>query len=144
MAKITSKGIGGRHEEAVSGIAGILPGTQLKLNSSGEVILHTTAGGLLGDEILIAEEDALQGRGVTVAYTLGDIVSFLVLAKGDVVNMLIADEQNVAVGDRIISNGSGLMKKTTGSPAVNMGIALEDNDLTGSNTSNTLSFVRVT
>jgi len=48
-----------RHEEMKANEAGIYPGMLLKMDSSGEVGMHDSKGGDLGDEVLIAEEDAL-------------------------------------------------------------------------------------
>ncbi len=137
-----------RHEEAVAGIAGIYPGMLLKLNSSGEVILHTTEGGELGDEVLIAEEDALQGNTIATVYTLAEVVSYIVAPKGSVLNMLIEDGQDIAIGDKIMSAGNGKLKITTDlesgeTLAHVVGVAEEANDLTGSNTSDTISAVRL-
>ena len=137
-----------RHEEAAAGEAGIYPGMLLKLNSSGQVILHTTEGGALGDETLIAEEDALQGRTVSQVYTAGDTVSYLVPGIGAEINMLIEDAQDIAIADKIMSAGNGKLKETTDlesgeTLAKVIGIAIEANDLTGSNTSDTLSAIRI-
>ncbi len=138
-----------RHDEAKAGIAGIYPGMLLKLNSSGEVVLHTTEGGVLGDEILIAAEDALQGRTVSQVYTVGDIVTYYVAPRGSVLRMLIEDGQDIAIGDKIMSAGNGKLKETTDlesgeTLAQVVGVAEEDNDLTGSNSSDTISAVRIT
>lgn len=137
-----------RQEEAVAGEAGIYPGMLLKMNSSGQVVMHSTEGGVLGDEVLIAAEDALQGNTVDTVYTVSTPVTYLVPNKGSEVRMLIEDGQDIAVGDKIMSAGNGLLKETTDlesgeTLASVVGVALEANDLTGSNTSNTLSLVRV-
>ena len=137
-----------RHEEAIAGEAGIYPGMLLKLNSSGQVVKHSTEGGVLGDEVLIAEEDALQVNTVDTVYAVSEIVSYLIPNVGSVINMLIEDESDIAIGDKIMSAGNGLLKETTAlesgeTLAVVVGVAEEANDLTGSNTSNKLSAVRV-
>ena len=145
--RIHSKG-DARHEEDLAGIAGIYPGMLLKRNSSGEVILHTTEGGALGDETLIAEEDALQGRNADTVYDVDTVCSYLVPAKGSVLNLLIEDGQDIAIGDKIMSAGNGKFKETTDlesgeTLAHVIGVAEEANDLTGSNTSDTRSAVRI-
>ncbi len=132
-----------RQEEAVAGEAGIYPGMLLKLNSSGQVVKHSTAGGVLGDEVLVAIEDVLQGKTVATVYASGSIVSYIIPQKGSVVNMLIADEQDIAIADKIISNGDGKLKETTGTPAATIGVAEEACDLTGSASDDTLCSVRI-
>jgi len=56
--RIHSKGAF-RHEEDQAAEAGIYPGMLLRLDNAGEVEMHDTEGGAVGDEVLIAEEDAL-------------------------------------------------------------------------------------
>ena len=134
--------------EAVAGESGIKPGMLLKLNSSGQVIKHATEGGVLGDEKLFAMEDALQGANADTAYTSGEIVTYMVSPPGSIINMLIEDGQDIAVGDKIMSAGNGLLKETTDlesgeTLAQVIGVAQEVNDLTGSNTSDTRSAVRI-
>lgn len=136
------------YEEAAAGEAGIYPGMLLKMNSSGEVIKHTTEGGVLGDETLIATEDAGQGRNVDTVYTSGDIVFYLVPQKGAEVRMLIEDGQDIAIGERVMSAGNGKLKDVadieSGDTLTHVvGVAMEANDLTGSNTSDKISRIRV-
>lgn len=135
-------------EEAKAGESGIYPGMLIKLNSSGEVIKHTTEGGNLGDETLIAMEDALQGKNADQVYTDGEIVTYMIANVGSVVNMLIEDEQDIDIGDKIMSAGNGKLKETTDlesgeTLAKVVGVATEANDLTGSNTDDTRSQVRI-
>lgn len=140
--RIHAKGSYDRNLELIAGEAGIKPGMLCKINSAGAVIKHSTSGGALGDENLIALEDALQGSiNVDTAYTNGQRV-FLAIAKaGSEYNILIADEEDVNVGDKIMAGGAGTFKVNSGGTKV-VAIAVEDNDLTGSNTSNKLSQVR--
>jgi hypothetical protein len=136
------------HEEAIAASAGIYPGMLLKLNSSGEVALHTTSGGVMGDEVLIAEEDALQGKNKDTVYADDAIVSYIVCQPGTVVNMLIADAEDIAIGDKIVSNGDGLLAEAGGLASAEaygkiVGVAIEANDLSGSAVANGHSAVRV-
>jgi len=137
-----------RQEEALAAQAGIYPGMLLKLDSAGKVTKHTTEGGVLGDEILIAAEDALQGNPVETVYTDGAVVTYIIPAKGSVVNMLIEDGQNLSIAERVMSAGNGLLKSVddieSGDTLTHVpGRAVEACDLTGSNTSNTLCPIRV-
>ena len=131
-----------RHEEAVSGIAGIYPGMLVKLDSDGKVVLHTTSGGALGDEVLVAAEDALHGKTVSTVYTLGAIVSLIIPQRGCELNLLIAVDEEIAVADKIMSGGDGTFVKNSGGTVV-IGVATEANDLSDSGDANTLSAVRI-
>ncbi len=139
--RIHAKGDYDRRFEAVAAEANIKPGMLVKLDANGKVTRHTTSGGALGDENIIVLEDALQGVNVDTAYTIAERVFLAIPKAGSEYNVLIADEENVAVGDKIMAGGSGLFKKNAGGTKV-IAVAVEDNDLTGSNTSNKLSQVR--
>lgn len=133
------------HIEALAGESGIYPGMLLSINSSGELIKNAVAGGGYGDEIIIAIEERLQGeKNVETVYTSGQRVFAVIPADGDEINLRIVDGADIDVGDKIISNGNGLLKETTGVPKAMVGVAVEDNDLSASaNTANTLSTVRI-
>ena len=135
-------------EAAVAGEAGIYPGMLLKLNASGQVVKHTTEGGVLGDESLIAIEDAMQGNTIATVYTSGDVVQYIVPGVGAEVRLRIEDGQDVAIGSKIISAGNGLLKisgdlESGETLAKVVGVAQEENDLTGSDTVDTVSLVRI-
>lgn len=98
-----------RQEEAVAGEADIYPGMLLKLNSAGAVVKHTTLGGAIGDENLVAAEDALQGKSVADVYTVGEIVTYLIPVPGTVLNVLVAVDENIAIGDKLVSEGTGML-----------------------------------
>lgn len=133
------------HEEAAAGAAGIKPGMLIKLNSSGQVVIHDDEGGR--GEAGIVEEDALQGGNVSTAYTSGDVLSYLLPTKGGEANVLIEDGQDISIGDKLISAGNGKFKIASDLESGEtldqvIAIATEANDLTGSNTSDTLSGAR--
>ncbi len=137
-----------RHEENKAAAAGIYPGMLLILDSADKVAVHATEGGALGGEAMFAEEDALQGNTIATVYTIDEIVSVIIPNKGSVVNALIEDGQDISIGDKLISAGNGKLKVTTdlesGETLANViGIATEAIDLTGSNSSDTLSAVRI-
>ncbi len=135
-------------EEYNAGEAGIYPGMALKLNSSGQVIKHDVEGGELGDEALFAIEDALQGKTIADVYTSGQKVFCMLPHKGSCVNGLIEDGQNIAIAHKIISAGNGKLKasgdlesgETIGHVIAR---ATEVRDLTGSNSSDTVSEIRI-
>jgi hypothetical protein len=136
------------HEEYYAGEAGIYPGMLLKINAAGKVIKHTTEGGALGDEILVAVEDALQGKVVADVYAINTIVSVMIPLKGSRFNALVEAVSDCNVADKLMSAGNGtfmLVDDVDSSATVTNVpvIALEDNDLSGSGAVNTLSEVRV-
>lgn len=140
--RIEAKGNNDRKIELIAGEAGIYPGMLCSINSSNQVIKNASSGGALGDENLIALEDALQGsKSVDTVYPSGDRVFLAIPKAGSEYNVLVADEQNIAVADKLMSAGNGLFTENSGGTKV-IAIAVEANDLTGSNTSNTLSQVR--
>ncbi len=134
--------------EHIAGEAGIYPGMLIKLNTSDQVIKHDVEGGELGDENMFALEDAKQGRGIATVYASGDLVSCVVPNQGSEVRMLIEDGQNVAISNKIISAGNGKLKVSSdlesGETLAHVnGVATEANDLTGSNSSDTISRIRI-
>jgi hypothetical protein len=145
--RIHSKGTY-RQVELIAAEAGIYPGMLLKVNTSGQVIKHDVEGGELGDEALFAMEDALQGNTVDTVYENGARVTCILPNKGSVINGLIEDGQNVAIGNKIISAGNGKLKVSSdlesGETLAHVqGVAEEARDLTVSNSSDTISAIRI-
>jgi hypothetical protein len=72
---------------------------------------HATSG---GNAIpMFALEDELQGKGIDDSYASGDKVQVWIAGRGDIVYACIADEQNIAIGDPLESNGDGMLQKHT-------------------------------
>jgi len=100
---------------------------------------HATEG---GNAIpMFAIENFLEGKGITDAYAAGEKVQCWIPQRGDQVYALIEDEQNIAIGDYLESNGSGYLQKhipDEGSAAVYpnqiIGQALEALDLSSLST----------
>jgi len=137
------------HEEYIAAEAGIYPGMLLKLDSSGYVGIHDDENGRA--EALFAEEDALQGNTVSTVYTVANLVSCILPGMGCEIRALIQDEQDISIGDRLVSAGDGTLKAlgTLDSEAIDVfviAVAMEACDLTGSDTpaAGTLCRVRVT
>jgi hypothetical protein len=80
----------------------------LDLNSAGAVIKHATEGGI--GETLIAMEDALQGKTVDDVYTNANVVSYGIFAEGSEAYVLLADGEDVSIGEDLISAGDGTWK----------------------------------
>lgn len=100
----------GVFEEIVAHEA-ITPGMLIALISTNKVRKHATAS---GDALpMFALEDALQGKDINDAYVAGDKVQVWIPNRGDQVYARLADEQNIAIGDFLCSDGFGLLTKYT-------------------------------
>lgn len=94
------------HEAA----AAITPGMLLQLNSTNKVQAHASSSGSVTPP-MFALEDELQGKGITDNYASGDRVQVWVAQRGEVVNALLTDGENVSIGDKLASSGTGFLKK---------------------------------
>ena len=92
--------------------AALYAGNLVELMSTDKVKKHATAGGDVAP-IMFALEDSLRGRGITDAYSAADIVTVWLPQRGDEVYALLADGQNVAIGDKLESDGNGCLTKYT-------------------------------
>ena len=131
-------------EHAVNA-ASIKPGMLLYIDSSDEFGVHADEGGR-GD-LIIGIEDALQGNGVSTAYTDGEIAPAMIPHTGCSFYGLLEDGQNAVIGSELISTGNGKFKligdlESGESADKVMCMAEEAKDLTGSNTSDTLTLMR--
>lgn len=131
-------------EEMVANAA-ITPGMLVEEMSTGKVRAHATAG---GNAIpMFALEDELQGKAIAEAYAAADPVQVWIAQRGEQVYAILADGENVAIGDPLESNGDGTLKKhvadtesfesneagsITVYPLQIVGFALEAVDLSGS------------
>jgi hypothetical protein len=95
--------------------AAVTPGMLLELNSDDEVLAHATAGGNVVP-IMFALEDELQGRGIDTDYTAGDQVQVWIPYRGDIVNALLADDQDITRGNFLESNGEGRLQLHVADP----------------------------
>lgn len=82
------------------------PGQILRINSDGEFIKHDAAGGPVVP-FIVAKEDSIQGNGVDVAYTAEEMAAAWVVKTGDLVNVRVKDGENILVGNKVESDGSG-------------------------------------
>ena len=121
--------------------AAIIPGELIQLNSDGNVEVHDVAGGNLLH--MFAVEDEPQGNGIDDAYAAADKVQCWVTLRGEEVYAILADGQDIAIGDFLESNGAGELQLHTPDTADSddtitvysnqiVGISLEDIDLSGS------------
>ncbi len=89
--------------------AAITPGMLIEIMSTGKVRKHATSGGNVLP--MFALEDELQGRGINTDYAAAARVQCWIPTRGDEVNALLRDEQNIAIGDFLMSDGEGRLTK---------------------------------
>jgi hypothetical protein len=99
------------NEEYTATAVAIMPGTLLELTSSGTVQAHSTAGGNVLP--MFAFEDELQGKGIDDTYLASDKVQVWIPNRGDIVQAIVADNNDIAIGDFLESNGSGYLQEHT-------------------------------
>jgi hypothetical protein len=124
------------NEEYTATAVAIIPGMLLELTSGNLVQAHSAAGGNV--QPMFAFEDELQGKGIDDAYVASDKIQVWLPVRGDWIYAILADDNDVAIGDFLESNGAGLLQAHTAdiSDAANVtnqivGVALEAVDLTG-------------
>jgi hypothetical protein len=98
-------------EELVANAA-ITPGMLVEIMSTGKVRAHATENGNAMPKFAL--EDELQGKGIADAYAAADQVQVWTPYRGDLVYALLADGENVAIGDWLASNGDGYLQKFVG------------------------------
>jgi hypothetical protein len=96
------------NEEYIAAAA-VTPGMLLEVTSAGKVQAHSTSEG--NASALFAVEDELQGGDIDTAYAADARVFCWVPNPGDIVNAILVDGENVAIGDLLASNGDGKLKK---------------------------------
>lgn len=89
--------------------AALTPGHLVELTSANKVQKHSTAGETAIP--MFALEDELQGKEISDDYAADDPVQVWIPTRGDRVYALLANNENVAVGDFLVSNGDGTLKK---------------------------------
>jgi len=113
------------------------PGMLIEMTSSGTVQAHSNAGQTA--EKIFALENELEGKGIDDAYAEEDQVQCWVAGRGDQVNAILAGGEDVDIGDKLESNGSGYLQKVVAEsaggityPGSVVCVALEALDLSGS------------
>ncbi len=115
----------------------ITPGMLLELTSAGTVQAHSTEGGPALP--MFALEDELLGNGNSANYAASAKIQVWTAVRGEEVYALLADGEDVAIGDFLVSDGTGKLKKYTGDapsdveyPQSLIAVALEAVDMSGS------------
>lgn len=88
----------------------ILPG-HLVIKSSGEYIVHGTAG--VGGPYRIADLDFIRQKNVTEALTADDTAQAFIPQPGETYNIIVGNSQTVVVGSPLTSNANGTVKVAT-------------------------------
>lgn len=131
-----------QQEEEIVAAAAITPGhileraTATSTEGKGNVQVHSTADGCAAG-FLVAKEDSLRGRGIDDDYAADDPVACWIPKKGDQGYCLLKDGEDIAIGDKLVSNGDGTLKEREGAsdgevPQSIIAIALETRDLSSS------------
>lgn len=90
--------------------AELYPGHLLERMSTDKVRKHSTSEGTCALP-MFAIEDENQGNGIDDAYAADDRVVCWIPQRGDQVYAVLADGENVAIGDYLESNGDGTLKE---------------------------------
>lgn len=124
----------------------ITPGMIVEITSANKVKPHATSQGNVTPK-MVAIEDELQGNGIEDKYSSGDKVNLWTLLPGEEFYGILADGEDVSIGDALASNGDGMLKKhvaeteswgaseageVTVYPNAIVGIAMESLTLSGS------------
>jgi hypothetical protein len=90
----------------------ITPGHLVKINSSDQLVVHSTAAGRMSP-MMVAVEDELQGNGITDTYTVsnGGRVQAEVLRPGDEFYGILTTSQTISIGDLLESTGDGTLRE---------------------------------
>ena len=131
-------------EEYTATAVAVIPGTLVELDTAGKVKAHATAGGNVLP--MFAFEDELQGKGIDDTYLASDKVQVWIPTRGCQVLAILADDEDVSIGDFLESDGSGYLQKhaSDNSAAPNItnqivGVALEALDLLNSSAQSSAS-----
>ena len=98
----------GDYKEAVPAAA-FSPGHLLEETSAGKFQKNSSSGGRC--EALVAIENDLEGEGVSDAYATTDRARAFIPYPGAKCNMKIANGENIAIGDKLCSNGNGELRE---------------------------------
>ena len=124
-------------EEKTATAVAISPGMLLELTSAGLVQAHSTEGGTVLP--MVALEDELQGKGIDDNYAVSAKIQCWIAVRGEIAYLLVADSEDVDIGDFLVSAGNGKVKVYDGTAASDVewphsivGVAVEDLDMTDS------------
>lgn len=94
--------------EEYTAAGAITPGMLVEVDSTNEVQAHS---GVDGHAVpMFATEDEFFGKTINDAYAADDKVQVWIPQRGDMVYALLADGEEVVIGDKLTSNGDGALK----------------------------------
>ncbi len=96
-------------EEYTATAVVITPGMLLEPVSAGTIQAHSTAGGNVLP--MFALEDALQGRAISDNYVVSSKIQVWIPQRGDQAYAILNNNQDVAIGDFLESDGAGALNK---------------------------------
>lgn len=135
---IQARGDYERYEAIADGA--VTPGNLVEYTSAGKVKNQTNAALLC--EAAIAVENGLYGKELTVDYADEDLVQYNIQRSGNIVYVHVADGQDIAIGDLLVSNGDGKVKERVAEVSF-LFTALEACDMTGSSGADPSDLCRV-
>lgn len=106
---IILKGCGIRKERTAGGV--ITPGHLVYLTSANTVAVHANAG--QNAQKAFAVENDLVGGTISDNYAASSKVQYEIMERGAEVNALIANGENISIGDALESAGDGTLQKHT-------------------------------
>lgn len=109
---ILLKGDLSKYHDEIRAAGTIKPGMLLSMTSAGAVVAHATAGG--SGPVMVAKEDALQGRAVTDNYVTGNLVMVHRAQSNDLLQVILRAGENAAIGAYGASNGDGTFQVASG------------------------------
>ncbi len=94
----------------------ITPGHLLQLDADNDVVVHDTAGGLIGSRWFAVEND-IAGDDITDTYASGEVCQIHSAKPGDEINAILAVSQTITIGDWLVSAGNGQVQESDGESA---------------------------
>jgi len=92
--------------EEYSAAEAITPGMLVEPTPGAATIRkHATQGGNVLP--MFAFENELEGEGINDDFASGDKIQVWIPGRGDIVNALLRDEETIAIGDWLMSDGEG-------------------------------------
>ncbi len=113
-------------------VASTAPGTYMEQSSSG-LTASNDASTVFNKLRLFADKDQLRSKSTDDAWAINENMVAIQGRSGDILNVLVATGQTLAIGDPLISNGAGLLTKGSGA-GTQYCIAVADEALTTSGT----------
>ncbi len=113
-------------------VAATAAGTYMAQTSSG-LEASSDASSVFGKLPLFADKDQLRSKTVDDAWTIAENMIAIQGRSGDILNVLVATGQTLAIGDPLISDGAGLLTKGSGAAAQHV-VAVADEAITTTST----------